>query len=214
MVLYSAEGEALYLGDYDGQVVDVADALDVGRVKVIVPGLLEAPGVWAFPIGGAHSSGGKRVGSYDVPPKGATVKVSFSGGNIDNPEYKGGFHGKGEQLTIKPSDFNGGRAQADKLKVYESARFLIVLNGLGGAEELFVKDKVTGDLVSMKPDQLKVQATTKATVIAPLIELGDDGLGGAPLINGVVLGSGIDPFTGATYGALGSASSRVTAAKT
>lgn len=34
-----------------------------------------------------------------------------------------------------------------------------------------------------------------------------------PLLNGVVLASGVDPFTGATYGALGSASSKVLAEK-
>jgi hypothetical protein len=216
MVLYSAEGEALYLGDYDGQVIDVADPLDIGRVKVVVPGLLEAPGAWAFPIGGAHSTGGKNVGGYDVPPKGATVKVSFSGGNIDNLEYKGGFHGKGEQLSVKPSDFGGaaGRVQADKLKVFESARFLIVLNGIGNEEEVLIKDKTTGDQISMKPDRTLVKATAKVTVVAPQIELGADGLGNAPLLNGVVLGSGIDTFTGAQYGALGSASSVVTAKKT
>ena len=209
-MLYDDEGEAVYFGDYDGQVVDVADTLDIGRVKVIVPGLVEPPGVWAHPIGGAGSTGGNGVGGYDVPPKGATVKVSFAGGNIDRPEYKGGFHGRDEKLSVVPSD----RKQADKLKVFESARFLIVLNGIGGEEEVLIMDKTTGDLVSMKPEQLKIKATAKVTVIAPLIELGDEGLSSAPILNGVVLGSGIDPFTGATYGVLGNASSRVTASKT
>jgi hypothetical protein len=53
------------------------------------------------------------------------------------------------------------------------------------------------------------------------IKIGADGsiqigaIGGpfVPLDNGVVLASGIDPFTGATYGALGSASTKVMAEK-
>lgn len=208
-VIYDEEGDAHYVGEWTGTVIDVADPLKIARVRVVVPGLIEAPGVWAFPIGGSHSTGAAGVGAYDVPPKGATVKVSFSAGNIDVPEYKGAWHGKGEQLSVTPAN----AADAPKLKVYESARFLIVLNGIGGSEELLVKDKATGDQVSMKPDQLKVIASVKATVIAPLIELGSDGLGNAPLINGVVLASGIDTLTGLSYGALGAASNKVTAAK-
>ncbi len=136
----------------------------------MVPGLLESPGAWAFPIGGSHSSGGSARGAYDVPPKGATVKVSFSGGNVDSPEYKGAWRGKGEQLSARPTD----PKDAHRIKVYESDRFLIVLNGIGGAEELLVRDKVTGDRVSMKPAQLLVSAGQKVTVTAPAIEFNGD----------------------------------------
>lgn len=206
-----AEGEPRYLGDVTGTVLDNADPLNIGRVKVIVPGLVEAPGVWAFPIGGAHSTGAKGVGAYDVPPKGATIKVSFSGGNIDHPEYKGGWHGKGEQLSARaiPTDAKN----AHKIKAYESDRFLIVLDGIGGSEELLILDKVSGDQISMTPARTLVKSSAKVQVIAPLVELAGEGLSDNPILNGVVLGSGIDTLTGVSYGVLGSASSVVTAKK-
>jgi uncharacterized protein involved in type VI secretion and phage assembly len=207
-VLYDVNGDPLYLGTYHGIVTDNADPQKIGRVRVQVPGLIEPASEWALPRG-SGSSGAKALGGYDVPPKGASVIVSFLSGHIDVPIYEGAWHGLTEQHSVVPAD----PKDADKVKVFESARFLIVLNGAGGAEELLIKDKNTGDLISMKPSQLKIQATTKVTVVAPNVELGSDGLATAPLINGVVLGSGIDTFTGATYGVLGSASATVTAKK-
>lgn len=50
---------------------------------------------------------------------------------------------------------------------------------------------------------------TKLIINATSISIGADGL--AALINGLVLAKGIDPFTGATYGALGNASATVMA---
>ncbi len=130
-------------------------------------------------------------------------------GDPDRPLYLGGWHGQTEQFSVAPS----AAADAHKLKVFESDRFLIVLNGLGGAEEVLVKDKTTGDSISMKPSQLKVTASSKVTVVCPEIELGADGLAPEFLTTGVVLASGIDTFTGLTEGALGKASNKVTASK-
>ena len=69
------------------------------------------------------------------------------------PFFYGAHHGTGEQNTQGPDQ----PSNADKIKVYESARFLVVLNGIAGSEELLLKDKVTGDMVSMKPSELQVK---------------------------------------------------------
>lgn len=207
-VVHDDEGFARHFGCYFGQVADNADPLKLGRVRVTVPGLCEPSG-WALPVGGAHSSGAKGLGGFDVPPKDAAVLIGFHAGDIDHPYYHAGWKGTGEQVSVQP----GSSADVAKIKVYESDRFLIVLNGAGGSEEILIQDKVSGDHVSMKPAKLEVTASAKVTVIAPQIELGEDGLGALPLVNGVVVASGIDPFTGMTYGVLGSASNKVTAAK-
>jgi hypothetical protein len=57
------------------------------------------------------------------------------------------------------------------------------------------------------------ETVVQLTLVAEKIELGAENLGLLPLVNGVVLASGIDPFTGSTYGALGSASQVITAKK-
>ncbi len=208
MHIYDDNGEPRHFGHYSAVVTDTKDPAALGRVRFRIEGLIEPSSGWTLPSGGARSSGSGQRGGFDVPEVGATIVVFFMLGDIDQPRYMGGWHGEGEAPTQAPSSTN-----ATKVKIYETSRFLIVLNAVGGSEELLIKDKETGDLVSMKPDQLKIQATTKVTVVAPQIEIGDEGLAAAPLINGVVLASGIDSFTGATYGVLGSASTTVTAKK-
>lgn len=208
-MIYGPNNEPLFLGVYLGVVTDNADPEKLARVRVLIPGLIEPATPWALPIGGGHSSGAKALGTYDVPPIGAAVAVLFHAGDPDRPLYMGGWHGQTEQFSTAPS----APADAHKVKVFESDRFLVVLNGLDGSEEVLVKDKVSGDSVSMKPAQLKITAGTKVTVVCPEIELGAEGLGAAPLVNGVVLASGIEPLTGKTYGVLQSASNKVTASK-
>ncbi len=208
-MLYNNDGEPIYLGHYFGVVVDNADTENLGRAKIQIAGLVEPSTGWAIPVGGGHSSGAKGRGTFDAPPIGAAVLVGFHAGDIDRPYYFAGWHGQGEQFSITPA----APADAAKLKIFESDRFLIVLNGIGGSEEVLVKDKVSGDSVSMKPAQLKVTAGTKVTVVCPEIELGAEGLAPEFLTAGVVLASGIDTFTGLTYGALQNASTVVTAKK-
>lgn len=76
-------------------------------------------------------------------------------------------------------------------------------------------DPILVATVDAPPSQLTDDSTTvivatgTVKVIAPLVELGD-----SPLeLDGVVVGTGIDPFTGSTYTALGNASAVVRAKK-
>jgi hypothetical protein len=204
-----SNGETRWYGHYFGTVTDNVDADKLGRVRVRVPGLIEPESGWALPVGGSHSGGTSKIGTYAPPQVGAAVLLGFQDGDVDQPYFFGGWPGQNEEsdtvAAASPSD------AATKVQVHESARFLIVLTAIGGSEEVLIKDKVTGDFISMKPDQLKVNAAQKVTVISPMIELGADGIGLTPLIDGVVLGKGVDTFSGATYGALGSSSTVVTA---
>lgn len=170
-LVYDTNGDAVYLATYHGVVVDNADPQTIGRVRVRIPGLIEPASGWAHPRGGAGSSGAQGLGGYDVPPVGASVVVSFLAGNIDAPQYEGAWHGLDEKHSVVPAD----PKNADKVKVFESARFLIVLNGVGGSEELLVKDKTTGDLISMKPSETRIQSATKVVVNSPSVILGDEG---------------------------------------
>lgn len=174
-VLFDANGDQLYLGEYHGIVTDNADPEKLGRVRVNIPGLIEPASGWALPRG-SGSGGAKGLGAYDVPPIGAAVFIGFAAGNIDEPYYSGGWHGLKEQHALVPTN----TADAHKLKIFESDRFLIVLNGIGGAEEVLIKDKSTGDKISMKPSAILVQSATKVQVTAPTAEV---------LADSVLLGS-------------------------
>lgn len=81
-------GKRLF-GKYRGVVVDTADPMAMGRIRVRVPDIGGADTMdWAMPcvpIAGPHS------GMVAVPPAGASVWVEFEGGDPGRPIWVGGF---------------------------------------------------------------------------------------------------------------------------
>ena len=83
-------------GTYPGVVEYNLDPLHIGRVKVRVPlfhqtekSIKTKDLPWALPI---HSMGGAYdVGSFNVPPTGTTVFVTFMAGDPEQPLYFGGW---------------------------------------------------------------------------------------------------------------------------
>lgn len=76
-------------------------------------------------------------------------------------------------------------------------------------------DAPGGSRLLMKPDGT-VEVTQGSGVFIRVSAAGEVSIGGiglTALLNGVVVGGGVDPFTGATYGALGNASAVVMAKK-
>lgn len=198
-----------------GIVVANEDPEGLGRIRVEVPGLIEPSSPWAFPIGGS-GGGAETSGWFDVPPLNAMVGILFNGGEIDHPYYLGGWHGKGEV----PAYLSGvSLADRVKVKVYETKLFHMVFDDRDSTKTFLIKNKSTGDYISIADGETKIKAATKVTVEAPHVVVNSMNveLGGAgpmvALTDGVVLASGVDTFTGATYGVLGSASALVKAKK-
>lgn len=190
-LVYDMDGEPRYYGLYYAFVVDNVDPLKMGRVKFTIPGLVEPESPWAWPIG--MGGGSAQNGGWDVPKRGAAVGAMFHGGDIDEPVYFLGWYGRGE--APGPANDASAADAADKIKCFESDRHLVVLDGV--KEQVLIKDKSSGNVIVMKGDEILLGQ--------------EDGLGA--LKDGVVLASGIDSLTGATYGALGSASRVVMAKK-
>ena len=72
----------------------------------------------------------------------------------------------------------------------------------------------TEDVVIRRDDGIQIRLRDGTIeIVGPDIRVGSSPDLLAPITNGVVIASGIDPFTGATYGALGSASAKVMAEK-
>jgi hypothetical protein len=65
--------------------------------------------------------------------------------------------------------------------------------------------------VAVRANEVRIEAAS-TKIVGNDVQLGADNLIN-PLLDGVVLASGIDPFTGSTYGALGNASAIVKARK-
>lgn len=75
--------ETRYLRHYIGEVVDVADVLRHGRVKVVVPELgWDTPdlGAWCNP---------RQLHQRTVPAVGSWVEIYFTQGDVNRPVYMG-----------------------------------------------------------------------------------------------------------------------------
>lgn len=241
-----------YTALYIGEVVDREDPELLGRVRVRIPGLVDPASAWAFPLG-TVGGGSDRRGFFAIPEKGAEVGVLFHQGDVDHPFYLCGHWGKPDGNAEVPEPVRElSKEDAPKVRAFETERFLLVFDDRSGAEKLVLKDKTSGDLITIDAGagiHLKtakdvtveaegnvvvtasgdasvdaggdvtvtaggaatVDAGIEAVVSAPDVQLGASGL--IPPLHGLVLGGGVDPFTGLTYSVLGNASAVVKAKK-
>src|SRR5690606_2312186 len=77
----AAETRAEYFGKYRGTVVDNADPVKRGRLRVVVPAVLSSTPVWAMPC---VPYAGPKLGFYAMPETGTGVWVEFEAGD---PSY-------------------------------------------------------------------------------------------------------------------------------
>jgi uncharacterized protein involved in type VI secretion and phage assembly len=89
-----------FFGKYRGKVESNADPLQLGRLRVSVPGVLDDGRMsWAMPC---VPYAGKGVGLLALPPSGANVWVEFEAGNPECPIWSGCFWGAGE-MPMRPA---------------------------------------------------------------------------------------------------------------
>jgi len=212
---FDEEGETRYVGMYIGTVVTNEDPENLGRVRVNIQGVTSAS-CWAFPIGGT-GGGTNNLGFYDVPPEKADVAVWFHKGNIDSPFYQCAHWGltDADGCEVPSAACGLGKGDKHKVKVYETARYQMLWDERDGKETFKILDKVSGDFVSMDPDNgIKLESPTKVVVDSPKIYLGGDNLDENPITGeGVALAQTLDTFSGTTAGQRGQASTVVFAKK-
>jgi hypothetical protein len=148
-------------GKYRGLVSDNRDPLNRGRIKARVPEVLgDIDTGWALPCAPYT---GKDEGLFAVPPEGAGVWIEFEAGDVSRPIWSGAWWGDGDVP-------DGALPQQ---KVFKSGKKLrLKLDDL--TQEIVISDAKDNNLVKIQalPGLITVQATTKVTVEAPLIELG------------------------------------------
>jgi uncharacterized protein involved in type VI secretion and phage assembly len=173
MVFYDEHGQARYLGTYDGLVVDNKDPAKRGRVKIKIPGLVEPSTNWALPVGGSHSSGEPGRGAFDPPRPGAAVIVQFLKGDPDAPVYFGGWRGLVGGKTDAPTEVQNASAAdaANKLKVYESDAFEIIIDERGDHPQSLLRRKSDGTAIRLRdkgapqPIQLGSTSASEAFIL-------------------------------------------------
>lgn len=140
-----------YHGIYPGTIADVADPERRGRVRVLVPGLIDAPGAWALPRAG----GSKNWGSLHIPPVGSDVYVQFLSGNPSVPLWEPGPWGDGETLPehADPAISVWGegpfRLAVDTRQGQEVLRFQVV-KMVGGSESPVIELEVNAATNSVR----------------------------------------------------------------
>ncbi len=129
-------------GLYIGTVVANVDPAGVGRVRVLVPGLMEPDSPWCFPLGTLNGGALKR-GAFFVPPIAADVGILFLHGDIDHPYYIGGYWGS--QVAEAADDGGTGTEvptnvrdvpieDRPKVQAIETESFLIYIDDREGTE--------------------------------------------------------------------------------
>lgn len=107
-----------------GTVVDNVDPEGMGRVTVSIAGKIDES-EWALPYG----VGGGSRGSWNIPPIGALVWVSFEDGNLDSPIWAHGPWTKPAADALIPEDATEAQADdpetAHLLKTIETSHFKI-----------------------------------------------------------------------------------------
>lgn len=85
-----------FLGKYRGLVLNNVDPLQIGRIQVQVPDVLNVlPSSWAMPC---VPVAGIQMGMYTVPPIGSGVWVEFEHGDPDYPIWVGCFWGTAAEV--------------------------------------------------------------------------------------------------------------------
>jgi uncharacterized protein involved in type VI secretion and phage assembly len=85
-----------FFGKYRGLVLNNVDPLQIGRILVQVPDVLNVlPSSWAMPC---VPVAGIQMGMYTVPPIGSGVWVEFEHGDPDYPIWVGCFWGTAAEV--------------------------------------------------------------------------------------------------------------------
>ena len=154
------------LGTYLGEVVDVEDPDEAGRVRVLIPGLCQPYTNWARPKG--VFGVGLNFGFFGPPPLHSDVLVVFEAGDIDTPWF--------EPAAPKSGDIpEEVRGYYDKwLMTFGGARILAELNDDGSSNlTIYTTDKDGGPRVEIRGSDNTVRIAAMAKVEIEAVGLVD-----------------------------------------
>lgn len=149
-LLADIESRSRYYGKYRGTVVDNADPIQRGRLRVLVPAVLGEEESWAMPC---VPYAGPNLGFYAMPEVGTNVWVEFEAGDISYPIWSGCFWNE------------NGIASADadpKVKFFKTKKFKLRIDD-GNGEIIIENDsgsqiKLTAEEIVIKSSAVKQEA--------------------------------------------------------
>ena len=160
---------------YDGVVTNRVDELRCGRVQVRIPGLINEPGVWAWPIGNPGGGSGGR-GLFWVPEVGADVAVFFKQGDPERPRYLGGMWGLPDGEQEIPEAARGlSKEDTPEVKALDFKYFEIVVDEREHAEEgdglpsLRIRDKRPQEGADPNQDVIEYDGEKRGWIISSTV---------------------------------------------
>jgi hypothetical protein len=128
-----------------GVVIDIADPKKLGRIRASIPGYIDETG-WAMPVG---MGGETRLGTFNPPPIGADVIISFISGDPHQPIYMNGpwgydRTGKSGVPTAAKEALDEDLDAADKIYVVETPKFEVVHDSRLGRVRMYLRAKSAG----------------------------------------------------------------------
>ena len=173
-----------FFGKYEGQVTDVDDPLEIGRLRAKVPevfGQTVETG-WALPC--APFGGGKDRGMLFLPDVGDTVWIEFAAGDISRPIWAGTFWGAPESAGQQDDLGTATGSEAPTSEGKKAGPGLSILRTSAGHRIVMDDD---GEIVILANgnDQAEIRLTKQGEIIvkAQRIKLGGDGAS-EPLVLG------------------------------
>jgi len=154
-----------FYGKYRGIVKDNEDPEQLGRIKALVPEVLQdVISGWALPC---TPYAGEGSGQFTVPPEDAGVWIEFEAGDPSRPIWSGCWW-RSDGL---PRD-NAGNTAAPPLKIIRSEEGLMVALD-DNNKKISISDQNGSNMVEIEVRQNKimVKAGSKVVVEAPQIEL-------------------------------------------
>ena len=175
--------DGLFWGPFKGFVDNADDAQQKGRIKVKCPEVWgnAVPDIWAIPMFGAVSGGGR----WDPPQANDVVWVFFEGGDPSHPRWANGWWGDGDMPTAFKDNYGKTHGWATKDGDY-------IVTGPSGVK---VYGR-SGSYIEIVGTSITVQAGTIQIKQggAGAARIGDKCIGtgnhGAPVNSRIVSGSG------------------------
>ncbi|SFA78457.1 hypothetical protein SAMN05421688_0862 [Poseidonocella pacifica] len=154
-----------YFGKYRGLVRDTADPRGMGRIRALVPEVLDdqiAP--WALPCAPFTGDG---MGQHTIPPVDAAVWIEFEAGDPSRPIWTGGWWGEGQVPKT-----NANAPATPPVKIIRTETGLMVSMDDDGQVIDVSDDSGTNLLkIEVQRGQILLKGAAKVVVEAPQIEL-------------------------------------------
>lgn len=156
-------------GIYDGVVTDRNDPERLGRVRVRIPGMIDAPGIWAWPIG-MPGAGSSARGFFFVPEVDADVAVLFKQGDPDHPRYLSGMWGAPDGVQQIPEAARDLPAdETPDVKVLDFKNYEIVVDEREGNETFRIRDKRAQEGASPDQDIIEFDGVKRGLTISATV---------------------------------------------